>query len=452
MMDTDTDNYQNRRDLCYMCHNTHEVCISNVGQTPCSGRSNVLRSLLDQARTPSHGGPRPTPTNRTQGGNDYRTPIQHQPPTPRPETTYRVRLSPSSSATYIKPAEFRSSNNIPNPESPKKPRTRNRRPLKRNPREDLTTLQGPSPLGTDNQMDVNSNHRKDLATNGQSLPTTDVPMEGINDYLEQTSNEHLLRGVNYRILNEQVGAAAAAEDALIYERERQEELRHYFETTKTEPWIRTCTAEEAIERARQLREEYDRFLIVLFGRQAQKLQDPTRMETECSHETLAPESLQVEISVPSLDEAKDARPQPVFPASAPRKEQECGSMMFRAPMLRKCKSFNLEILAKGSCSPQPEASDHETKFVSITNQTPTPTITPIRNPHDEEEITIKDTPHLPNGPTKWSDSNEYEDVDPITDSADAPTTAQEGIPHDEEEPITYSTPRLPNGPTDWSNN
>ncbi|KAK4691280.1 hypothetical protein P7C70_g9387, partial [Phenoliferia sp. Uapishka_3] len=142
MMDTDTNDYPDHRGLCYMCHNTHEVCISNVGQTPCSGRSNVLRSLLDQARTSSHEGPRATPSNRNQG-NYHWAQVHYEPTSPRPEEAYRVRLSPSTSATYVKPAEYRSNSNAANPDSPKKPRTRNRRPLKRNPREDLSQLGGP---------------------------------------------------------------------------------------------------------------------------------------------------------------------------------------------------------------------------------------------------------------------------------------------------------------------
>ncbi|KAK4693901.1 hypothetical protein P7C70_g8840, partial [Phenoliferia sp. Uapishka_3] len=115
--------------------------------------------------------------------------------------------------------------------------------------------------------------------------------------------------------------AAAAEEAIACERERQEELRRQL-GERTAPWIQTCTQEEATARAKELRDEYDRFLEVLFGR---KIRLEKKLKTEQSIESETP----------------DAHPQPDYPPSAPRKERECGSMMFPGRTLRRYKSIDM---------------------------------------------------------------------------------------------------------------
>ncbi|KAK4693440.1 hypothetical protein P7C70_g8923, partial [Phenoliferia sp. Uapishka_3] len=115
--------------------------------------------------------------------------------------------------------------------------------------------------------------------------------------------------------------AAAAEEAIACERERQEELRRQL-GERTAPWIQTCTQEEATARAKELRDEYDRFLEVLFGR---KIRLEKKLKMEQTDE----------------GEIPDAHPQPDYPPSAPRKERECGSMMFPGRTLRRYKSIDM---------------------------------------------------------------------------------------------------------------
>ncbi|KAK4696423.1 hypothetical protein P7C70_g8381, partial [Phenoliferia sp. Uapishka_3] len=57
----------------------------------------------------------------------------------------------------------------------------------------------------------------------------------------------------------------AAERAIMNKRKTEEELEKIF-PRRTAPWIASCTADEARERAQLLRNEYDKFLAVLFGR------------------------------------------------------------------------------------------------------------------------------------------------------------------------------------------
>ncbi|KAK4699352.1 hypothetical protein P7C70_g6908, partial [Phenoliferia sp. Uapishka_3] len=57
----------------------------------------------------------------------------------------------------------------------------------------------------------------------------------------------------------------AAERAIMNKRKSEEELEKIF-PRRTAPWIASCTADEARERAQLLRDEYDKFLAVLFGR------------------------------------------------------------------------------------------------------------------------------------------------------------------------------------------
>ncbi|KAK4699583.1 hypothetical protein P7C70_g6677, partial [Phenoliferia sp. Uapishka_3] len=57
----------------------------------------------------------------------------------------------------------------------------------------------------------------------------------------------------------------AAERAIMNKRRSEEELEKIF-PRRTAPWIASCTADEARERAQLLRDEYDKFLAVLFGR------------------------------------------------------------------------------------------------------------------------------------------------------------------------------------------
>ncbi|KAK4698134.1 hypothetical protein P7C70_g8103, partial [Phenoliferia sp. Uapishka_3] len=57
----------------------------------------------------------------------------------------------------------------------------------------------------------------------------------------------------------------AAARAIMKRKKSEEELEKIF-PRRTAPWIASCTAEEASERAQLLRDKYDKFLAVLFGR------------------------------------------------------------------------------------------------------------------------------------------------------------------------------------------
>ncbi|KAK4700762.1 hypothetical protein P7C70_g5480, partial [Phenoliferia sp. Uapishka_3] len=96
------------------------------------------------------------------------------------------------------------------------------------------------------------------------------------------------------------------EQAVMEEAERQQALQEVAET-RTGPWITTCTPEEAIERAQTMRDEYDRFLTVLFGRKIPVRRLETRKEPEGLQQTLAPAGVTVR---------------------KPPKVRECSSMMF----------------------------------------------------------------------------------------------------------------------------
>ncbi|KAK4698136.1 hypothetical protein P7C70_g8101, partial [Phenoliferia sp. Uapishka_3] len=127
--------------------------------------------------------------------------------------------------------------------------------------------------------------------------------------------------------------AAAAELAISNERERQQALKRQL-GTKTEPWIQSCTDEEARARAHELREEYDSFLEVLFGRRI-------RLEKKLRHGV--PEHMANE-ATSELTEGNtppDAQPSPEYPPAAPRRERECSSMMFPLRTLRKYKSIDM---------------------------------------------------------------------------------------------------------------
>ncbi|KAK4700552.1 hypothetical protein P7C70_g5696, partial [Phenoliferia sp. Uapishka_3] len=97
------------------------------------------------------------------------------------------------------------------------------------------------------------------------------------------------------------------ENSIMSENHRQEALRELSET-RTGPWITTCSPEEAAERAQEMRDEYDRFLTVLFGRKIPLMRDDAKKRVSKDlQQTLAPER------------AGTFRP--------PR-TRECGSMMF----------------------------------------------------------------------------------------------------------------------------
>ncbi|KAK4698279.1 hypothetical protein P7C70_g8002, partial [Phenoliferia sp. Uapishka_3] len=129
--------------------------------------------------------------------------------------------------------------------------------------------------------------------------------------------------------------AAAAEEAIVNERARQEELRKQL-GERTAPWIETCTPEEAETRAQELRDEYDRFLEVLFGghiRLEKKLKaEWTNEETQTNTRKNKGDS---------MTESPDAHPHPEYPPTAPRKQSKCGSMMLPTHTLRRCKSIDM---------------------------------------------------------------------------------------------------------------
>ncbi|KAK4694304.1 hypothetical protein P7C70_g8759, partial [Phenoliferia sp. Uapishka_3] len=99
------------------------------------------------------------------------------------------------------------------------------------------------------------------------------------------------------------------EDSIMREREGQDVLQEIFET-RTGPWIHTCSPEEAAERAAILREEYDKFLTVLFGRKIPiRRNDSDQGRSKGLQETLAPAL-------------------PIHAHAPPRNSRECSSMMF----------------------------------------------------------------------------------------------------------------------------
>ncbi|KAK4701126.1 hypothetical protein P7C70_g5111, partial [Phenoliferia sp. Uapishka_3] len=84
-------------------------------------------------------------------------------------------------------------------------------------------------------------------------------------------------------------ALQQGENAVMSEVSRREALQELSET-RTGPWIATCTPEEAAERAQDMRDEYDRFLTVLFGRKIPLMRDDARKkEPKDLQQTLAPE-------------------------------------------------------------------------------------------------------------------------------------------------------------------
>ncbi|KAK4706029.1 hypothetical protein P7C70_g169, partial [Phenoliferia sp. Uapishka_3] len=125
------------------------------------------------------------------------------------------------------------------------------------------------------------------------------------------------------------------ENAIMSESTRQQALQEITET-RTGPWITTCTAEEAAERAQEMRDEYDRFLTILFGRRIPLMrEDAGTKESNDLRQTLAPE--------------RTSNPK------APR-VRECGSMMFpihkQRPLSASLTSINVFENSQSSDSTQ----------------------------------------------------------------------------------------------------
>ncbi|KAK4690508.1 hypothetical protein P7C70_g9561, partial [Phenoliferia sp. Uapishka_3] len=71
-------------------------------------------------------------------------------------------------------------------------------------------------------------------------------------------------------------------DQAIRDRRASDDQLNSLFPNRTAPWLATCTTEEALERARILKEEYDRFLHVLFGRDLPLIQENKKASGEGS--------------------------------------------------------------------------------------------------------------------------------------------------------------------------
>ncbi|KAK4700703.1 hypothetical protein P7C70_g5540, partial [Phenoliferia sp. Uapishka_3] len=110
-----------------------------------------------------------------------------------------------------------------------------------------------------------------------------------------------------------------AEEAVL-EEVTQQILSNDIVTTRTGPWIEACSDEEAIERAQLLRDEYDKFLTVLFGR---------RIRLMTADRSRTPEN------TPEPSSALSEVPHKM------RRPRSCGSMMFSAAIVQ---NFDPDVL------------------------------------------------------------------------------------------------------------
>ncbi|KAK4701454.1 hypothetical protein P7C70_g4775, partial [Phenoliferia sp. Uapishka_3] len=195
-----------------------------------------------------------------------------------------------------------------------------------------------SPRWSD-QMEV------DAIPTDSGVSVTIRPLNNVQPDVFESMGIH--RGITVRIQHtestevlekrQQQMIAEAAEQAIEHGRLRHEELRKQL-GEKTSPWILTCTAEEAATRAQELRDEYDHFLEVLFGRRIRLEKKP---KIDWSEEEEIPETETIITETDHQD--PDAKPKCEYPPSAPRKEKECGSMMFPTRTLRKYRSIDMAL-------------------------------------------------------------------------------------------------------------
>ncbi|KAK4700397.1 hypothetical protein P7C70_g5849, partial [Phenoliferia sp. Uapishka_3] len=108
-------------------------------------------------------------------------------------------------------------------------------------------------------------------------------------------------------------------DQAIRDRKSSDERLETLLPGRSAPWLKPCTDEEAVERARILKEEYDRFLHVLFGRDLMSVQaakkaketllaSPVKIQSTWSNNLVVPMPMSQQLQYPD-DWSKTVDPQ-----------------------------------------------------------------------------------------------------------------------------------------------